>query len=165
MSYSEGLSALYADFDCLEHLPINRDRLHGRHPIHRRSYLDFKLRLVDHLVSDHGDRMAMANSVEARFPFLDKDLVDFATTVPPHLKLNGWQEKYLIKRVAAGKVPNTIVAREKFGFHGPGSPYLLRHARVWVEDILSPARIARQASSSLLQSAHCDGFEAALPGG
>lgn len=88
--------------------------------------------------------MAMANSVEARFPFLDVELVAFATTVPPDLKLNGWQEKYVVKRAAAGRVPETIVSREKFGFHAHGSPHLLRHAREWVEDMLSPGRIARQ---------------------
>lgn len=142
--YSDGVNELYADFDCLEHLPIKRERLAGRHRLHRRSYLDFKLRLVDHLVGDHGDRMAMANGVEARYPFLDRDVVEFATLVPPDLKLNGWQEKYLIKRVAAGRLPAAIVAREKFGFHGPGSPYLLRHAPEWIEDVLSPTRLARQ---------------------
>jgi len=38
-------------------------------------YLDFKLRLAGHLIADHGDRMAMANSIEARYPFLDINLV------------------------------------------------------------------------------------------
>ncbi|WP_266168878.1 asparagine synthase (glutamine-hydrolyzing) [Dyella subtropica] len=167
--YAPALSAQYEAFDCLERPIVNRDRLTGRHPIHQRSYLDFKLRLVDHLVSDHGDRMAMANSVEARFPFLDLDLVKFAVTVPPDLKLNGWQEKYLIKRVADGKVPDAIVKREKFGFHGPGSPYLLRHAREWVEDILSFSRISRQGyfnphSIEALKKRYLeDGFHLNLP--
>jgi asparagine synthase (glutamine-hydrolysing) len=142
--FSQGVRAHYADFNCLESLPIERARLVGRHPVNRRSYLDFKLRLADHLVSDHGDRMAMAHSVEVRYPFLDLDVVELARQMPPDLKLKGWQEKYIVKRVAAGKVPETILAREKFGFHGPGSPYLLRHARDFVEDVLATSRLKRQ---------------------
>lgn len=167
--YSRGLSERHAEFDCLERPLVDRGRLDGRHPVHRRSYLDFKLRLVDHLVADHGDRMAMANSVEARFPFLDLDLVNFARTVPPNLKLNGWQEKYLVKRVAAGKLPDAIVAREKFGFHGPGSPFLLRHAREWMEDMLSFSRVKRQgyfdpdAIESLKSRYSAEGFNLNLP--
>jgi asparagine synthase (glutamine-hydrolysing) len=167
--YAPALSAQYGAFDCLERPLVRRDRLTGRHPVHQRSYLDFKLRLVDHLVSDHGDRMAMAHSVEARFPFLDLDLIKFAVTVPPELKLNGWQEKYLVKRVADGKLPDAIVKREKFGFHGPGSPYLLRHAREWAEDLLSFARISRQgyfnphAVEALKKRYLEDGFQLNLP--
>jgi asparagine synthase (glutamine-hydrolysing) len=142
--YSDQISDIFPDFDCLEHLPVSRDKLRGLHPVHRRSYLDFKLRLVDHLVSDHGDRMAMANSVEARFPFLDTEVVAFATALPPDLKLRGWEEKYILKKVSAGKMPDSIVAREKFGFHAPGSPYLLKLGRDFIGDQLSPDRIRRQ---------------------
>ena len=85
------------------------------------------MRLADHLLSDHGDRMALANSIEARYPFLDIDLVRFATQIPPNLKLRGLTEKYIIKSIAKNKVPEDIVQREKFGFRAPGSPYLLQH--------------------------------------
>ena len=60
--------------------------------MNKRAYIDYKIRLVDHLVSDHGDRMAMANSVEVRYPFLDKDLVEFSTRIPDDLKLNEFTE-------------------------------------------------------------------------
>lgn len=151
-SLREIKSALYApevyesfeEFDCLNHPLVNKERLRDRHFIHQRSYLDFKLRLSDHLITDHGDRMALANSVEARYPFLDVDLVEFSKAVPPHLKLNQYTEKYILRKVAEGLVPPQILTREKYGFHAPGSPYLLRQNLEWINDLLSPARIERQ---------------------
>jgi len=142
--YSAGVNELYREFDCLNHALINKERLRGRHPVHQRSYLDFKLRLSDHLISDHGDRMTLANSVEGRYPFLDIDLVEFSTRIPPDLKLRNYIEKYVLKRVAEDLLPREIVKREKFGFHAPGSPYLLQHGIEWVNDLVSHDRIRRQ---------------------
>ncbi|MCI0663750.1 MAG: asparagine synthase (glutamine-hydrolyzing), partial [Acidobacteria bacterium] len=132
------------NFECVNFETINKERLHGRHFVHQRSYLDLKLRLADHLLSDHGDRMALANSVEARFPFLDVELVEFAREIPPDLKLNGFTEKYILKRVAEGKLPHEIIHREKFGFRAPGSPYLIQQGVEWINDMLSYERIKRQ---------------------
>jgi asparagine synthase (glutamine-hydrolysing) len=142
--YSEGVGELFADFDCTNFEVVNKARLRGRHFIHQRSYLDFKLRLSDHLLSEHGDRMVLANSVEGRYPFLDINLVEFARQMPPSLKLNGYTEKYALKKIAADLVPREVVEREKFGFRAPGSPYLLRQQVEWIEDTLSFERVRRQ---------------------
>jgi asparagine synthase (glutamine-hydrolysing) len=98
----------------------------------------------DHLLTDHGDRMAMANSVEARYPFLDPDLVDFVTQIPPNLKLNDFTEKYILKQVARRIVPSEIIDREKFAFVAPGSPHLLSKEESLINHILDPERIRRQ---------------------
>jgi asparagine synthase (glutamine-hydrolysing) len=79
-------------------IAINPQRLAGRHPIHQRSYLDFTIRLSGHLLADHGDRMAMANAVEARYPFLDREFMSFATRVPPALKFEGKTQKVVGRR-------------------------------------------------------------------
>ncbi|MER7769864.1 asparagine synthase (glutamine-hydrolyzing) [Kitasatospora sp. NPDC096140] len=142
--YAPALRDAHAEFDCLAGPVVDPGMLRGRHPVHQRSYLDFKLRLSDHLLSDHGDRMALANSVEARYPFLDPDLVRFATTVPPRLKVTASTEKYVLKEAARGLVPDEIIHREKFGFRAQGSPALLRERIEWVEDLLSYDRIKRQ---------------------
>jgi asparagine synthase (glutamine-hydrolysing) len=142
--YSAGVNESFADFECLNFPPVNKEQLRGRHFVHQRSYLDFKLRLSDHLLSEHGDRMVMANSVEGRYPFLDIDLVEFARVIPPELKLNGFSEKYIVKKVAEKLVPERIVRREKFGFRAPGSPYLLRQRIEWIDDLLSHERVKRQ---------------------
>lgn len=151
-SFREVKQALYApaisdrlnEFECANFPVVNKDRLRGRHPLHKRSYLDFKLRLGHHLIADHGDRMTMANSIEARYPFLDIDLVEFCTQIPPDLKLNGFSEKYILKKAAGELIPREIVEREKFGFVAPGSPVLLRQKIDWVYDLLSYERIKRQ---------------------
>jgi asparagine synthase (glutamine-hydrolysing) len=142
--YSEGVGELFADFDCTNFEVVNKSRLRGRHFIHQRSYLDFKLRLSDHLLSEHGDRMVLANSVEGRYPFLDINVVEFARQIPPGLKLNGYTEKYVLKKIAADLVPREVVEREKFGFRAPGSPFLLRQHVEWIEDTLSFERVRRQ---------------------
>ena len=142
--YSPKADDLFSDFNCLDSALVNKEKLQDRHPLHQRSYLDFKLRMVDHLLSDHGDRMAMAHSVEARYPFLDINLVEFVKTIPPSLKLNHYTEKYILKQVAKQFIPLEIVQREKFGWHAPGSPELLQRNVEWVQDLLSYDRIKRQ---------------------
>src|SRR6185369_16216219 len=107
--YAPDLAEELESFDCLNHALVNKERVRGRHPIHQRSYLDFKLRLSDHLIADHGDRMALANSVEARYPFLDIDLIEFSREVPPELKLTQFTEKYVLRRVAEGLVPPAVL--------------------------------------------------------
>lgn len=142
--YSPRLNEDFHEFDSVRAGVVNKGRLLGRHYIHQRSYLDFKLRLSDHLLTEHGDHMVMAHSVEGRYPFLDIDLVEFAKTIPPRLKVNGLTEKYILKQVARQLVPPEVVQREKFGFRGPGSPYLLQRDIAWVKDMLSYDRIKRQ---------------------
>ncbi|MFF2073336.1 asparagine synthase (glutamine-hydrolyzing) [Kitasatospora sp. NPDC058162] len=142
--YSPELRSRLPDFDCLARPLVDLDQLRGRHVLHQRSYLDFKLRLADHLLGDHGDRVAMANSVEARYPFLDRDVIDCARALHPDLVLHGFQEKYPLKRIAERYVPSEIVNREKFAFHANPSADLLRADRSWIDDYLAPARIRRE---------------------
>jgi asparagine synthase (glutamine-hydrolysing) len=124
--------------------PIDLARLKGRHRIHQRSYLDFVIRLSGHLLADHGDRMAMANSVEARYPFLDIDLVSFVTQIPPEMKFDGVTGKAILRRSAKGLIANEILQRHKFPFSTPGSPELLRHKVAWIDELLCPERIRKE---------------------
>ena len=88
--------------------------------------------------------MTMANSIEARYPFLDIDLIQFCKEIPPDLKLKGLTEKYILKKAAENLIPQQIVDREKFGFVAPGSPALLQQRIDWVYDLLSYDRIKTQ---------------------
>jgi asparagine synthase (glutamine-hydrolysing) len=142
--YSDELRQAFNEINCLNHPIIDHKKLLGRDLLHKRSYIDYKLRLADHLVSDHGDRMAMANSVEVRYPFLDKNLVEFSTRVPSDLKLNEFTEKYILRKMAEKTVPKEILKREKFGWVAPGSPYLLQNKIEYINDILSCDTIRRQ---------------------
>lgn len=142
--YSAGVREQLPSFEATERLVFNKSRIRNRHILHKRSYIDLKLRLSDHLIADHCDRTAYAHSVEGRYPFLDINLVEFARTVPPDLKLKGLEEKYILKRIAEKYVPKAVVDRQKFGFVAPGSPNLLRMNKEWINDLLSYEQIKRQ---------------------
>lgn len=142
--YSPELRVALPEFDCTRAPLVDGARLRGRHIVHKRSYLDVKLRMTDHLLGDHGDRMTMAASVEGRYPFLDLDFVRLAMDVPPAEKLRQLEEKYVLKQAASGLVPDAVTWREKFPFTAPGSPYLVRDGAEFVQDWLSPATLRSQ---------------------
>ncbi|HAZ13628.1 MAG: asparagine synthase (glutamine-hydrolyzing) [Bdellovibrionales bacterium GWA2_49_15] len=89
------------------------------HPLSRSQYLEATLFLPGNLLSSQGDRMLMGNSIEGRFPFLDHRLIDFVATIPPHHKLYGLDEKYILKKVASKYVPKQILARGKQPYRAP----------------------------------------------
>jgi asparagine synthase (glutamine-hydrolysing) len=142
--YSQNLREQFEDFSCTNEAILDLEKVENCHVVHRRSYIDFKLRLVEHLISDHGDRMLMANSVEGRFPFLDKDLMEFCTQIPVDLKIRSGIEKYLLKQLGNRVLPREIVHREKFSFVAPGSDTLIKRHKEWANDLLSYNRIKRQ---------------------
>jgi len=142
--YSHALGAMMDDFCSEGRELVDVSKMIGRHPLHKRSYVDFKLRLSDHLLSDHGDRVSLANSVEARYPFLDKDLVEFARMLPVDLLMKDSAEKYIVRKTAERYLPGAVINRQKFGFVAPGSPYLLKQDVQWLNDILSFDKIQRE---------------------
>lgn len=167
--YSAGVNERFTGIDCLNHFVIDKEKIRSREVLHQRSYVDYKLRMVDHLVSDHGDRMAMANSVEARYPFLDKNIAEFAAKTPSRLKLNDLTEKYILKQIAADILPEKILRREKFGFIAPPSTQLLKKNKTYINDMLSHALISRQdyfnadAVENLKKNYMKDGFKLNIP--
>ncbi len=85
----------------------------------RAQYIEASLFLSNYLLSSQGDRMAMAHSVEVRHPFLDHRLVEFANRIPPHVKMRGLNEKFLLKKAMAGLLPEKILKRPKRPFRAP----------------------------------------------
>lgn len=123
---------------------VDKAALAGYDTLQRRSYIDFKLRLADHLVSDHGDRMGMANSVELRYPFLDNAVLDVCQAMPSAYKLRQSIEKFIVRKVAERYLPPAIVNREKFAFVGQTGQALLRLNLGWCNDLLSYEQIKRE---------------------
>ena len=98
-------------------------------------YLDLKHYLpADMLVKV--DRMAMMNSLEARVPFLDQPLVEYAFSVPSKFKVRNWKTKYLMKRALRGLLPEEIVNRKKAGFNVPLSSWITGPLRTLFQDYL-----------------------------
>lgn len=102
-------------------------------------YLEIKLRLLN-LTLPLADKMGMAHSVEVRPLFLDHELVEVLFQIPPHLKMRGLNEKYLLKESTRGIVPEAIRTRRKQPFNPP-APWFLKTVDDLVMECLSPARI------------------------
>jgi asparagine synthase (glutamine-hydrolysing) len=99
-------------------------------------------------LSSQGDRMAMANSVEGRYPFLDHRVVSFCTTLPTRLKMKVLDEKYLLKRTFRKLVPEAIARRHKQPYRAPDAASFFNPAtgeerEEYIGELLSPARIQR----------------------
>jgi len=105
-------------------------------------FLETKYLLPGYILSSQGDRMAMANSVEGRFPFLDHRVVEFASRLPVSLKMKVLNEKYLLKRCAAGLIPSSVAKRPKQPYRAPEAcSFLQPAARKYMEELLSPEQI------------------------
>lgn len=82
-------------------------------------WLETTIFMSGYLLSSQGDRMAMANSVEGRYPFLDYRVIEFCSSLPSHFKLRGLTEKYLLKKLLKGKIPEDIIKRTKQPYRAP----------------------------------------------
>ncbi|WP_034893912.1 asparagine synthase (glutamine-hydrolyzing) [Gillisia sp. Hel_I_29] len=142
--YSNKVTESFEDFNSVVPNLIDKTKIKGRSPLHKRSYIDLKLRMADHLLSGHGDRVGLANSVEMRYPFLDINLLQFLKKMPSSIKLKDLKEKYILKKCAERHLPQKIVEREKFSFVASGSPELINKDKEWINDILSYETIKRQ---------------------
>jgi asparagine synthase (glutamine-hydrolysing) len=106
-------------------------------------YLEVRTLLMGYLLSSQGDRMLMAHSVEGRFPYLDMDVVALANALPPSFKLRVLDEKHVLKRAAAGLVPDAIIHRSKQPYRAPDARSFVDPAGMsaWVGEILSEPAI------------------------
>jgi asparagine synthase (glutamine-hydrolysing) len=110
----------------------------------RDQYLEMRTLLAGYILPSQSDRMAMAHSVEGRFPFLDPNVVALAATLPAAYKLAVLDEKHVLKRAARGLVPAAIVARKKQPYRAPDAlSFIHPAARAWVSDLLSNERVAK----------------------
>ncbi|RWX79288.1 asparagine synthase (glutamine-hydrolyzing) [Neorhizobium lilium] len=120
--YSDQLRTELRGYDAAEdlasRLPADFRRWHA---LNQAQYLEARFLLPGYILSSQGDRMAMAHGVEGRFPFLDHRLVEFANKLPPEMKLRGLEEKYILRRVAQGILPATVVNRPKQPYRAPDS--------------------------------------------
>jgi asparagine synthase (glutamine-hydrolysing) len=110
-------------------------------PFCQSQYLELAQLLPGYILSSQGDRMAMAHGVESRFPFLDRDVVDFASMLPPTLKMKALTEKYLLKQLARTLVPAAVWRRPKQPYRAPGAAVFLSSRGDYVDELLAPSRL------------------------
>jgi asparagine synthase (glutamine-hydrolysing) len=113
-------------------------------PLGRDQYVEAHTLMSGYLLCSQGDRMAMANSIEGRFPFLDHRLIEFANRLPPRYKLMGLTEKYLLKRSMKGLLPDSVRQRSKQPYRAPDSQSFFQDGKPvdYVAELLSAERIA-----------------------
>ena len=106
-------------------------------------YLEAMYLLPGYILSSQGDRIAMAHSVEGRYPFLDHRVVAFAASLPVNLKMKVLDQKHLLKRAARGWIPESIRQRYKQPYRAPDGASFAGSNAAYVRDLLSPERIGR----------------------
>jgi len=158
--YSSSFAAALASSDptlpVLAKLGETRDDL-----LNRQLFADFKLFLSDDILVKV-DRMSMATSLEARAPFLDKDVIELAFRMPGHLKLRGGTRKYVLKKTMEGVLPERILHRQKEGFSIPMKNWLRRELEPLMSDLLSRERVQSRglfewSEVDRLRREHADG--------
>jgi len=98
--------------NALKEIPDEKNNLN------RMLFWELKYFLTDHNLN-YTDKLSMAAGVEVRVPFLDLELLEFSTTIPPRLKLKGQRTKYLLKKVMEKYLPKEVIYRPKTGFGSP----------------------------------------------
>jgi len=113
----------------------------GRDPFRQFQYFETHTRLVD-FINFEVDRMSMANSIEARVPFLDHELWEYAAQLPTSYLVGKGEPKGLLRAAMRAKLPPEILARRKQGLAAPHAAWL-RRARLpdWAEAVLTDAAL------------------------
>lgn len=130
----------YADLD-----PLTAGPYAAWHPFCQAQHLETSLLLPGYILSSQGDRMAMANSVEGRFPFLDYRVAEFAAQLPPRWKMAGIHEKSLLKHATRRLLPESVLKRTKQPYRAPEGECFFGGSREldYLEALLSPEQIRR----------------------
>jgi asparagine synthase (glutamine-hydrolysing) len=110
------------------------------HPLNKMLYLEMKHFLADHNLN-YTDKMSMAEGVEVRVPFLDKDLVEYSYTLPIGYKIRGTTAKWILKKSMERYLPKEIIYRPKTGFGVPLRRWISHELSEYVNEILSEESI------------------------
>ncbi len=121
--------------DINNNLPNNFGNWSG---LSKSQFLEANIFMSGYLLSSQGDRMAMGNSVEGRYPFLDYRVIEFCNQMPDNYKLNCLNEKFILKKLSEGKIPDSITSRSKQAYRAPIiSSLFSKNAPDYLSDILS----------------------------
>ena len=118
------------------------EKLDGYDYLTKAQWIELNFFMSKYLLSSQGDRMAMANSVEGRYPFLDHRVIEFSMQLHPDLKLKGLNEKYLLKKMMKGRLPEEILNRSKQAYRAPiRSTFFSEEMPVYLKEMLSEEKV------------------------
>ena len=118
--FTDEIQSHLHDYQPIKEIGLSlQDGFAARDVLSRAQSLEMDIFLSNYLLSSQGDRPAMAHSLEIRLPFLDYRVIDFAFRLPPHWKINGLNEKYILKKTFNGLIPDNIRNRAKQPYRAP----------------------------------------------
>lgn len=136
--YSEGMFNSLDGHVAYEDFGFDPNRIRRWHPLNQSLYLGYKIMLPGLLMNHKGDRPAMHNSVEARFPFLDEEVVSYCAKIHPKYKLKGVRrDKHLLRLMASKMLPGEIANRPKAMFRAPFANTFFDQPPAFVDQLLS----------------------------
>jgi asparagine synthase (glutamine-hydrolysing) len=119
-------------------------RFFGWSPLNQAAFIEMTTRLSPYLLGSHGDRMTMAHGVEARYPFLDHRLFEFAAALPTGSRLRGLHEKQVLRRWASRILPRQINSGRKPFYRAPDAQsFFLPTSPSWIGDHLTTEALKR----------------------
>ncbi len=116
--FSSSLKQQLQGYNTVEVFNHHAQNCNSDSPLSLIQYLDFKTYLTGDILTKV-DRASMANSLEVRVPILDHELVEWFASLPPNLKLNGGEGKYIFKKSLEPYLSNEVLYRKKMGFSVP----------------------------------------------
>lgn len=132
------------DYNCFSYFEkLNKLIPNENSDLNKMLFWEINTFLTDHNLN-YTDKLSMAVGVEVRVPFLDTELVEFSTNIPPHYKLKGNETKYLLKKVAEKYLPKEVVYRSKTGFGAPVREWILNDMGDLMNDYLSKETITKR---------------------
>jgi asparagine synthase (glutamine-hydrolysing) len=132
----------YKKFDELSSLLSNN--IDSLDYMSKAQYLEIKTLLSNYLLSSQGDRVAMGNSVEGRFPFLDHRVIEFCCKLPPNIRMQTLTEKYILKKSMSGLLPVAITKRTKQPYMAPDIKSFFEGGELdYVDEMLSNSALKK----------------------
>ena len=118
---SESMQDLFEQYDPVAAVAeaIDADQVRGRHRLDISQYTWSKTMLEGQILTWGGDRMDMANSMEARPAFLDHHVAEYATQIPPDIRIRDGIEKWVLREAMVNVLPRELYERKKFAFMAP----------------------------------------------
>ena len=137
--YSEDFSRQVKGTDPLDYLIKKYEEGDTDDPLEKLLYLDMTTYLPEDLLVKM-DIATMANSLEARVPFLDYQFIEEVAGIPSHLKLKGSTTKFILKKAFSDFLPEAILKRRKMGFGVPISKWFRKELKDFIYEILLDSR-------------------------
>ncbi len=145
---STALQDLLTEYDPVAEVAASIDpaQVRGRHRLDISQYTWCKTMLEGQILTWGGDRMDMANSMEARPAFLDHHLAEYATHIPPEVRIRGGVEKWVLREAMVNVLPRELYERKKFAFMAPPAhtdPVKQAAVQEMIDHWLTDERVAR----------------------